>query len=126
LYIRIQQLELLSEDIEEAVLRKQRYREASKLQFDRSHNIEQKEIRVGDIVLYFNQQTKINISNTIKLSYCWLGPFRVTYADPIKGTYKLVELDGTPLYGTFASKRLKKYFLQNILFIPTEDPGSNE
>jgi hypothetical protein len=96
------QLELLEEDVGEAALRKQRYREVNKLQFDRSHNVREKEIHVGDIVFYFNQQAKINMSNVMKLAYRWLGPFRVTYADQKKGIYKLAELDGTALRGTFA------------------------
>ncbi|PQE34126.1 retrotransposon nucleocapsid protein [Rutstroemia sp. NJR-2017a WRK4] len=107
------ELELLSEDIDEAVLRKQRHREAGKVQFDRTYNVERKEIY-------------INMSNTMKLSYRWLGPFRVTYADPIKGTYKLAELDGIPLCGTFAGKRLKKFLQRDALFVPVEEESENE
>ncbi|PQE33939.1 hypothetical protein CJF32_00002797 [Rutstroemia sp. NJR-2017a WRK4] len=46
--------------------------------------------------------------------------------DPIKGIYKLAELDRISLYRTFASKYLKKFLQQDMLFIPIEEESENE
>ena len=44
-----------------------------------------------------------------KLSFKWLGPYRIANAVKDKGTYMLEELDASQLAGTFADNRLKKF-----------------
>ncbi len=44
-----------------------------------------------------------------KLSFKWLGPYRICDAIKDKGMYILEELDGSRLAGTFAGDRLKKF-----------------
>lgn len=44
-----------------------------------------------------------------KLSYKWLGPYKICDMVKHKGTYMLEELDGLRLAGTFAGDRLKKF-----------------
>ena len=60
------------------------------------------------------------MSSNRKLSYRWLGPFRVSQADQVKGTYLLEELDGTRMRGTYAGSRLKKFILRQGQFEPAE------
>ena len=60
------------------------------------------------------------MSRNRKLSYWWLGPYRVQKAIPAKGTYILEEFDGTPLAGTYAGNRLKKFVEQERFYIPAE------
>jgi len=51
-----------------------------------------------------------------KLSYKWLGPYRVRKAIPKKGTYILKEFDGTQLASTYLENRLKKFVVQNRFY----------
>lgn len=45
-----------------------------------------------------------------KFANKWMGPYRVSLANNERSVYKLVELDGTLIQGTFAGRRLKRYF----------------
>jgi len=58
------------------------------------------------------------MSRNWKLSYKWLGPYRVCKAIPKKGTYILKEFDGTQLAGTYSSNRLKKFVVRNCFYKP--------
>jgi hypothetical protein len=58
------------------------------------------------------------MSRNWKLSYKWLGPYRVRKAILEKGTYILEEFDGTPLAGTYTSNRLKKFVERHRFYIP--------
>ena len=44
-----------------------------------------------------------------KLKYRWLGPYCITSVDLEKSVYKLIELNGVELNGTFTSRRLKEF-----------------
>jgi len=56
------------------------------------------------------------MSRNWKLSYKWLGPYRVCKAIPKKGTYILEEFDGAQLAGTYSSNRLKKFVVRNRFY----------
>ena len=67
------------------------------------------------------------MSRNRKLSYKWLGPYRVKKAIPEKGTYILEEFDGIELAGTHAGNRLKKFVERHRFYVPvTMDPESSE
>ena len=57
------------------------------------------------------------MSQNRKLSYKWLGPYRVRKAIPEKGTYILEEFDGTQLTSTYAGNRLKKFVKRNRFYV---------
>src|SRR3981189_429019 len=64
------------------------------------------------------------MSRNRKLSYKWLGPYRVKKAIPEKGTYILEEFDGIELSGTYAGNRLKKFVEQHSFYVPVATPNS--
>lgn len=43
-----------------------------------------------------------------KLCFCWSGPFRI-HKEPEQFSWRLFELNGTPIAGTFAEDRLKPF-----------------
>ena len=74
---------------------------------DLKHDIREKELAIGSIVLLHDTRREKDMSR--KLSFKWLGPYRICDAVKDKGTYMLEELDGSRLAGTFAGDRLKKF-----------------
>jgi len=118
------------EDLEEVRLQKQRKRMEGKDSFDRTRQIRHTEIKEGDLVLRHDSVAKSNMSRNRKLSYKWLGPYRVQKAIPEKGTYILEEFDGTALAGTYSGNRLKKFVERQRFYIPVtteqEDSESSE
>jgi hypothetical protein len=60
------------------------------------------------------------MSSNLKLSFKWLGPYRVRKANTLKGTYILKEVDGTLLKGTYTKNRLKKFVYKEGTFIPVK------
>jgi hypothetical protein len=134
LALRARQLQLRGDDIEEIILRKRRIREEGKDSFDQSHQIRKEEIKVKDIVLAYHSKRAIDMSSNLKLSFRWLGPYRVKKANTLKGTYTLEEVDGTPLKGTYAGNRLKKFVYKGDTFTPADQedetdstmPGTSE
>jgi hypothetical protein len=86
--------------------------------FDRTRQIRQKEIKEGDLVLWHDSIAEIDMSRNRKLSYKWLGPYRVRKAILEKGTYVLEEFDGIELSGTYAGNRLKKFVERDRLYTP--------
>ena len=86
--------------------------------FDQSRQIRQTEITEGDLVLRHDSVAEIDMSRSRRLSYKWLGPYRVQKAIPDKGTYILEEFDGTKLAGTYSGNRLKKFVVRNRFYIP--------
>jgi hypothetical protein len=116
------------EDLKEVRLQKQRKHIEGKESFDQSRQICQSEIEEGDLVLQHDSIVEINMSRVRKLSYKWLGLYRVRKAIPDKGTYFLEEFDGTALVGTYARNRLKKFVQQSrfyALVATDSDEGSD-
>src|SRR4030081_1100404 len=67
------------------------------------------------------------MSRNQKLSYKWLGPYRVQKAIPEKGTYILEEFDGTQLAGTYSGNRLKKFVERDRFYVPViTEPNQDE
>jgi len=60
----------------------------------------------GDLVLLHNTEKERQYGD--KLRFHWRGPFRINKSSTQK-SWRLFELDGTQLAGTFALDRLKKY-----------------
>jgi hypothetical protein len=118
------------EDLEEVRLRKQRKRMEGKDSFDRTHQIRHIEIKEGDLVLRHDSMSNFDMSRKQKLSYRWLGPYRIQKAIPEKGTYILEEFDGTALTGTYSGNRLMKFVERQRFYIPVateqEDSESSE
>jgi len=79
------------------------------------------EIKEGDLVLKYNSIAEVDMLRNRKLSYKWLGPYRVRKAIPEKGTYILEEFDGTQLAGTYSGNRLKKFVVRNRFYGPVTD-----
>ena len=59
-----------------------------------------------------------------KLAFKWLSPYRISDEVRDKGTYRLEELDGSRLVGTFAGDGLKKFHPRQRLqldHVPDQD-----
>src|SRR6266511_3502377 len=67
------------------------------------------------MVLIFDSAAVINISTSKKFNYRWTGSYRITKSDPLKGTYKVSELDNAVLRDTYADNRLKRFHATVIL-----------
>lgn len=107
LAIRARQLQLRDQDLEEAVLHLQRMRLKAKERHDEKHGICDEELAIGSIILLHDTRRKKDISR--KLSFKWLGLYRIWNAVKDKEMYMLEELDGSQLADTFAGDRLKKF-----------------
>ena len=88
----------------------------SKESFNQTYQIHQTEIKKGDLVLKYNFIAKVDMLRNWKLSYKWLGPYKVHKAILKKGTYILEEFDGTQLAGTYSGNCLKKFVVRNRFY----------
>jgi len=121
--MRARQIERRDEDIEEAMAHLQRMRIQGKEQYDRMRDLTKDPPKKEDLVLLHN--SKLNTSYSAKLKFRWSGPYRVKEIINDKGTYKLEELDGTPLKHPVHGNRLKKFWLRDESFrVVEEDEGS--
>src|SRR5277367_6221027 len=68
------------------------------------------------------------MSQNRKLSYKWLGPYRIQKAILKKGTYILKEFDGTKLASTYSRNRLKKFVERHgfYILVTTDREGSED
>jgi hypothetical protein len=57
------------------------------------------------------------MSQSQKLSYKWLGPYKVWKAILDKGTYILEEFDRTKLASTYSGNRLKKFVQRSRFYM---------
>ena len=115
--LRTRQLQGQDEDLDEVRLRKQRKRIKGKESFNQSHQIRQTKIKEKDLVLQHDSVAEIDMSQSRKLSYKWLGLYRVRKAIPDKGTYILEEFDGTELASTYSRNRLKKFVQRSRFYM---------
>jgi hypothetical protein len=119
--VRARQIEMRDEDMEEAMLRKTRIRQAGQERFDATHQIRQTPLKPKDLVLKHDTfNVDIDKSRSKKLNWRWLGPYVISKADQLKGTYSLSELDGTELAGTYSGNRLKKFVQRERYFYPVD------
>jgi hypothetical protein len=122
LLARMRQIEMRDEDIQESMLRKTRKRQQGQEYYDRTHNIRKTPLQVKDLVLRHDTFTaEVDKSSSTKLNWRWLGPYKISKADTLKGTYWLSELDGTELAGTFAGNRLKKFVQRDRYFYGADE-----
>ncbi len=87
----------------------------SKDNFNSMYRFRNNEFKIGDIILIFDSIMVINISASKKLNYRWIGLYRIMKSDPLKEIYKVFELDGAVLQGTYVSNRLKHFYAAVIL-----------
>ena len=113
LALRARQLQRRDEDLEETALFLRRMRESRKELFDDDNRIRACPFACGDMVLLHD--TKLEKSYSHKLTFRWLGPFRIAEAFVDKGTYILEELDGARMRGTVAGCRLKRFYSRTDL-----------
>ncbi len=90
-------------------------RTVSKDNFDSIYRFRNDEFKIGDMILIFDSITVINILASKKLNYRWIRLYRITESDSLKGIYKVSELDGAVLRGTYADNRLKHFHVAVIL-----------
>jgi len=90
-------------------------RTVSKDNFDSTYRLRNDEFKVGDIILIFDSTTVINILTFKKFNYWWTGLYRIAKSDPLKGIYRISELDGAVLRGTYAGNKLKYFYAIMIL-----------
>jgi hypothetical protein len=112
--------------MEEIVLQKKRIREEGKDNFDRRHRIRKEKIKAKDLVLTYHSKRAMDMSSNLKLSFKWLRPYRVIKANNLKGTYTLKEVNRTPLKGTYAGNRLKKFVYKSDTFIPVDQEAETD
>lgn len=120
LALRARQLERRDEDLKEAILHLQRMRAEGKDIFDQNHQLREDELKAGDFVLLHDTGRFRNWVVDNKLAFRWLGPYQIQEANSLKGTYFLGELDGTPISGSIAGNRLKRFHSWQIL-IPDDN-----
>src|SRR6266498_3827417 len=105
-------------------------RTTDKDNFDSTHRFRNDEFKIGDIILIFDFTTIINISASKKLNYRWIKLYRITKSDPLKGTYKVSELDSVILRSTYADNKLKRFHAAIVLDVfnrhETSAPSNSE
>src|SRR6266536_3689145 len=83
--------------------------------FDSMYRLRNDEFKVGDMVLIFDSAAVINVLVFKKLSYRWIGLYRIIESNSLKGIYRVSELDGAVLRGTYAGNRLKRFHVVMVL-----------
>jgi hypothetical protein len=116
--MRARQLERRETDVEEALHRMQRVKEAGAAYFDETHVIRNQALQPGDYVLLHNSIRNEDHSSKGKLRFRWLGPYQIDKAKR-GGSYNLREIDGTVLHSmngepeSFNGDRLKRFFFRD-------------
>jgi len=67
------------------------------------------------MILIFDFIAVINVSAFKKLNYWWIGLYRIGESDPLKGIYRVSELDGAVLRDTYVNNKLKRFYVAVIL-----------
>ncbi len=83
--------------------------------FNSTHRLRNDEFKVGNMILIFDSAMAINISVSKKFNYRWTGLYRIIKLNPLKGTYRVSELDSAVLRNRYASNRLKRFHAAIIL-----------
>src|SRR6266536_5939659 len=83
--------------------------------FDSTYKLRNDEFKIGDIILIFDSTAVINVLTSKKLNYRWTGLYRIIESDPLKGIYRVSELDGVVFRGTYVGNRLKRFHAAVIL-----------
>ncbi len=83
--------------------------------FDSTYRFRNDEFKIRDIVLIFDFTTIINISTFKKINYRQIGLYRIAKSDSFKEIYRVSELDGAVLRGTYIDNRLKCFYVVVVL-----------
>ena len=89
-------------------------RKSNKVYFDQHKRLRptSRQLQEGDLVLLHDSGLPKN--RHTKLNDQWRGPYRIVGKAEKSTFYRLAELDGTPLSGTTAGNRLKKFYSREI------------
>ncbi len=87
----------------------------SKDNFDSIYKLRNDEFKIGNMIRIFDCAAVINILVFKKLNYRWTGLYRITESDPLKGIYRVSELDGAVLRGMYVGNRLKRFHAVVVL-----------
>ena len=90
-----------------------------KKQYNRIRDLTKDSLKKEDLVLLYN--SKLNISYSAKLKFCWSRPYQVKKIINNKETYKLKKLDEISLKHPVHGNRLKKFWLQDKSFRVVEE-----
>jgi len=116
LFVRMRQIDLKDQNVQEALSRIARRRLEAKELWDEQHERVNRpageQLDVGDLVLVKNTQLDKGFGR--KLEFRWLGPYEIVEAYPNRNYYQLAELDGARLRKTTHGDRLKKYFEPDV------------
>jgi hypothetical protein len=115
LVLRAWQMDVRNASVDEAKSRQRRMRDEANERWEHSRGaqIRHEPLTTGSLVLLHN--TKVVKDFGSKLTFIWLGPYRVRQVkllqstDTPSGVYLLEELDGTPIAAPIRGDRLKKF-----------------
>jgi hypothetical protein len=114
-------LDYMTLKLDGAMLRQDRLRNDAKSYHDWKHNCgNMPDLEVDDLVMLYRSELRTSFSH--KLVSRWRGPFRIASVLPNGVAYRIKELDGSSLEGTFPKENLKPVpdFRQ-----PAEEPPDN-
>jgi hypothetical protein len=118
---RARALDYMTLKLDDAMLRQDRLRTEAKSYHDWKNNCDNlPDLKVEDLVMLYRSELRTSFSH--KLVFRWRGPFRVASVLPGGVAYRIKELDGAILEGTFPKENLKPVpdFRQ-----PEEEPPDN-
>ena len=86
----------------------------NKVYFDQHKRLRpnSQQLQEGDLVLLYD--SALQKTQHTKLCDKWRGPYKIIEKAENSTFYRLAELDGTPLSGTTAANRLKKFYSTEI------------
>jgi hypothetical protein len=124
--LRAMQFDRRNVDVEEARARMVRLREEQNERWNRDHEyrMRQEELKAEDLVLLDN--TKLRKDFGGKMNFQWRGPYRIVRT-PTHGkrSYKIAELDGTVLKGSYHGSRLRLFYVpKGEIVVQDEQPSS--
>ena len=67
---------------------------------------------MGDLILLYNTKRSKDMRTTTKISFVWLGLYRVLTTNYLKGYFTLKDLNGTEIRGIVSGARLKLYHVR--------------
>ena len=122
---RMQQLDHRRVTEKVAAINLRNSRKANKAYFDQHKRLrpQSQSLEAGDMVLLYDSTLQKNRHTKFKDK--WRGPFRVVKKAENSTFYLLEELDGTPLAGTTAGNRLKKFHSREIAEFLREGLGED-
>lgn len=110
LQARVYQIANSKEHLKNASSNLKKSRIAGKEYFDSTKMLRKEKLKVGDLVLLHD--TKLDTLWSHKLNMKWSGPYKIVQVNQ-NGTYRLTELDNTPLASPQPGNRLKIFHLRN-------------